>query len=364
MPRLHTGTAARLGCLLGLLVLTAAEAEPGIDFSGKTIEWIIPFQQGGGSDTWARFNAPFFTKYLPGHPVVVVRNIPGGGSTKGANRYAATAKPDGLAIFGTSASTQFPYLLGDPRVKYDYERWDVLMVYPTGGVVYTTPKFGISDAGELARLEGERLVYGSQGTTSLDLVPLLAFKILGLDVKAVFGMRGRGAGRLAFERGEATIDYQTSAAYIRNVLPLVERGEAVPLFTWGALNDAGELVRDPAFPDLPHIGEVYESLHGEPPSGIAWDTWFAFNSAGFGAQKLLVVPKGTPREIIETYQNAIRAMKHDPDYLARKASAIGVYEQVTGEMAERLYAVGTHIPEEPRQWVRNWLREEYDLNIL
>lgn len=333
------------------------------DFSGKTIQWIIPFQQGGGSDTWARFNAPFLSKYLPGQPVVVVRNVPGGGSTKGANRYAATAKPDGLSIFGTSASTQFPYLLEDPRVKYEYEQWRVIMVYPTGGVVYTTPRFGIEDASQIGQLMGRQLVYGSQGTTSLDLVPLLAFKILGLNVKAVFGMRGRGAGRLAFERGEATIDYQTSSAYIRNVMPLVERGEAVPLFTWGALDDAGRLVRDPAFPSLPHVGEVYEDLHGVPPSGVAWETWFAFNSAGFGAQKLLVVPKETPEEIVLTYQAAFDAMRSDPDYLARKDSAIGVYQQVTGQMAEKLYDIATRIPEAPKEWIREWLRDEYDLNI-
>jgi tripartite-type tricarboxylate transporter receptor subunit TctC len=48
-------------------------------FAGKTIEWVIPFGVGGGSDVWARFNAPFLTKYLPGNPNVVVKNVPGGG---------------------------------------------------------------------------------------------------------------------------------------------------------------------------------------------------------------------------------------------------------------------------------------------
>ena len=34
-------------------------------FAGKTIEWVIPFKEGGGGDTWARFNAPFLARYLP-----------------------------------------------------------------------------------------------------------------------------------------------------------------------------------------------------------------------------------------------------------------------------------------------------------
>ncbi|WP_246026639.1 hypothetical protein [Paracoccus luteus] len=107
--------------LLGMVAATmVAAAVPQVaaaeaDFKGKTIEFIIPFSPGGGSDTWARFNAPLLQKYLPGNPTVVVVNEPGGGSTKGANVFATRARPDGLTILGTSASTQFPYLLKDPR---------------------------------------------------------------------------------------------------------------------------------------------------------------------------------------------------------------------------------------------------------
>ena len=80
----------------------------------------MPFSEGGGSDVWARFFAPYLSKYLPGNPNVVVRNVPGGGSITGSNEFVARARPDGLAILGTSGSTQFPFLLGDPRVRYDY----------------------------------------------------------------------------------------------------------------------------------------------------------------------------------------------------------------------------------------------------
>lgn len=353
--------------LLLVIALSTSAATTGsaesIDFSGKTIELIIPFKEGGGSDTWARFNAPFLSKHLPGRPLVIVRNIPGGGSIKGANRYAARARPTGLSLLGTSASTQFPYLLGDPRVRYDYDAWRVVLASPTGGVVYIPPSLEVFDASEIGKLKGVTLVYGSQGTTSLDLVPLLAFKLLGLNVKAVFGMRGRGAGRLAFERGETNIDYQSSSAYLRNVKPLVDRGEAVPLFAWGTLDTTGDWVRDPAFPDLPHFGEVLEIAHGKEPAGIEWETWVALASAGFAAMKLIVVPKETPEEIIAVYQQAVKRMKRDPEYLAGKARAIGAYEQVTGEEAEKLYRLATRVSPRTRAWVRNWLREEYDLNL-
>ena len=333
------------------------------DFAGQTIEWIIPFSPGGGSDTWARFNAPFLSKYLPGQPTVVVMNEPGGGSTKGANLFAARAKPDGLTILGTSGSTQFPYLLGDPRVRYEYQDWRIAMASPTGGVVYATPNLGLEKPEDIAKLKDQSLVYASQGATSLDLVPLLGFQLMGLDVKHVFGFKGRGDGRLAFERGETNIDYQTSSAYLKNVVPLVEAGQAVPLFSWGALDEDGNLVRDPTFPDLPHFGEAYETVTGEAPSGDMYDAYFAFFTAGFPAQKMVFLPEGTADDVVAAYQEAVTQMKSDTEYQAGKEAVLGTYEQVTGKAAQALFEKGTQIRPELRQQVVDMLANEYNVKL-
>lgn len=334
-----------------------------VSFAGKTIEYLIPFSPGGGSDTWARFNAPLLSKYLPGNPTVVVVNEPGGGSTKGANLFAARAKPDGLTILGTSGSTQFPYLLGDPRVRYEYKDWEIAWAAPTGGVVYTTPKTGVTSAAEIGKLKGRKLVYASQGATSLDLVPLLGFRLMGLDVQHVFGFKGRGDGRLAFERGEVNIDYQTSSAYLKNVQPLVDAGEAVPLFSWGVLNEAGEIVRDPTFPDLPHFAEAYETLTGQAPSGPDFEAYVAFFTAGFPAQKMVFLPKGTDPEIVAAFAQAIEAMKQDPDYLANVGSVLGAYGQVTGAAARALFDKGTTISPELRARVVSMLETDYNARL-
>jgi hypothetical protein len=170
---------AGIGALGGLPMGAFAQD---VDFSGRTIEWIVPFPEGGGSGVLARFLQPYLTKHMPGNPVVVIRNIAGGGSITGANEFAATARPDGNTIMVTSATTQFPYLLGDPRVRYDYTQFEPLMVSPTGGVVYLPPQFGVTSAAELGNLGDQELVYGSQGPTSLDLVPMMAFLLMGTCV--------------------------------------------------------------------------------------------------------------------------------------------------------------------------------------
>ena len=280
-----------------------AIAQRAVDFSGRTIEWVIPFAEGGGSDVWARFMAPYLAKYLPGRPNVIVRNVPGGGSITGTNEFYLRARNDGSTFIGTSGSTQFPFLLGDARVRYDYAQMPPVLVSPTGGVVYLPTRHGVRNASELGKLKDQELVYGSQGATSLDLVPMLAFEVMGLKVRHVFGMRGRGEGRLALERGEATIDYQTSSAYLTQVTPLVQAGTAVPMFSWGVLDANGNVARDPTFPDLPHFVEAYEMMHGTKPSGVAFDAYLAFFGSGFAAQKPAMLPRGTAREIVAAYRN-------------------------------------------------------------
>lgn len=345
------------------MAFSAPAGAQDVDFSGETIEWWIPFSEGGGSDVWARFFAPYLARHLPGSPNVIIRNVPGGGSITGTNEFVARARPDGLQLLGTSGSTQFPYLLGDTRVRYDYEELQPVLVSPTGGVVYIPAEFGIADASELGQLADRELVYASQGATSLDLVPMLAFEVMGLNVRHVFGMTGRGDGRLAFERGEATIDYQTSSAYLTNVVPLVEAGTAVPMFSWGVLDAEGMVQRDPSFPEIPHFVEAYEMMHGEPPSGVAFDAYMAFFGSGFAAQKPAMLPAGTPPEIVQAYRDAFAAAAADPELIASAGDVLGDYDQATGDEVEVLYRVATTIDPEARAWVRNYLAERHNVSL-
>lgn len=351
-----TGAAA-----LGATSLLPTASKAAVNFAGQTITILVPFGVGGGNDLWARFLAPFFTKYLPGNPVVVVKNSPGGGSVSGANLFAATAKSDGLTALVSSGSTQFPYLLGEKRVRYDYKKLQFVMAGPTGGVAYISSKLGVDGLKSLGKLKGQQLFFASQGVSSLDMVPLLAFRLLGLDVKHVTGFPGRGEGRLGFERGEFNIDYQTTTAYVRSSLPLVKNGEAVPLFAWGLIDKAGNMMRDPNFPDLPHIEEAYEIVHGKKPTGIEWDAFKAFLISGFPAQKLLLLQNGTSSEIVEAYRNVCRLMQKDPDFIKNRDSMIGEYEQVTDAEGETLFKQATNISPEASGWVREFLTKNYQV---
>ena len=352
-------TAIAMTAALALPLSAAAQS-----LEGKTVEWVIPFSESGGSAAWANFFAPLLSEALPGNPVVVVRYRPGGGSTTGANWFQENqSSGDGTLVFGTSGSTQFPYLLGDPRVRYEYKDWKVVLATGTGGAVYLPPDLGARYDGDFDDLKEEFFLFGSQGATTLDLVPLLAFKMLGLQVDPVFGIEGRGDGRLMFERGEANIDYQTSSAYLSNVQPLVDQGLAVPAFSWGALDDAGTIVRDPTFPDLPSFKEVCEATEGCETSGTAWDAWKAFFVSGFAAQKLLYLPGSASDEMVAIYTQAFTDVIARPDFAESSAETLGLYPQAVGAAAIAANEQAVSITPEAKQFVIDWLKEDYGVTL-
>ncbi|WP_420394151.1 Bug family tripartite tricarboxylate transporter substrate binding protein [Acuticoccus sp.] len=334
-----------------------------VDFSGDRIEWIVPFGEGGGTDTMARFLSPIFAKHLPGEPTIIVRNVPGGGSTLGANQFANRAEPDGRTVLQTGGSTVMPYLLGDPRVEYDYRDFEPVMATASGAVVYIQPDLGVSDTSEIQDLKGQTLRFGSQGASSLDLLALWAFRMLDLDVQPVFGMEGSGPKRLAFERGESQIDMQTSAGYIDHVQPREEAGEVVPLWAWGVVNDEGELERDPSFPQIPHFGEAYEALHGEPPSGEDFEVMKALIEAGYGTEKFIFLPGGTPDEIVQAWRDAAAKVVEDPAYLEGRESILGKNPHVVAPRVERALERATSLDDDTRREIVDWLAEEYDYRL-
>lgn len=334
-----------------------------VDMSGKTIEWTIPFSETGGSAKWANFFAPLLSEALPGNPAVVVKFMPGAGSTKGANWFQQQSGGDGTVMFGSSGSTQFPYLLGDPRVKYEYNDWVPVMASGTGGVAYLNAEAGAKFDGSANNLKDMTFIYGNQGATRLDLVPALAWKMLGMKVEHVMGIKGRGDGRKMFESGEATIDYQTSSGYLKGSAELAAAGKAVPMMTWGSLDADGNIVRDPTFPDMPTFKEVCEKTDGCETSGEAWDAWKAFFIAGFPSQKLAFLPNGTPQDVVDTFTKAFEDIKNRPDFAEISAKRLGKYPMFTGAAAKTALTGATQVPDSAKAFVVNMLKEDFGVQL-
>ncbi|MDM7480741.1 MAG: tricarboxylate transporter [Halomonas sp.] len=345
---------------LGAVSLNAQADEVAVP---DTIRWTIPFGVGGGTDVWARFLTTWMTDNIQGSPTLVIDNVPGGGSINGSNLYAMRAPSDGSQWLGTSASTQYPAMLQDRRVRYDYNDWTPILASPTGGVVYAQPSLGSSPEEVLDALSEQRVKFAVQSHTGLELPVLIALDMLGADVQAVSGMRSRGEGRLAFERGEADIDFQTTSAYFSSVAPLVESGRAVPLFSLGVLDEQGDIVRDPAFPELPTFNEVYEAAHGEQPGGLAGDAFHKFFASGFTLQKMIMVPKDTPEALVAEYREAVRRFIDTDEFKQAADAQLGPYTQVVGEVVEQHLQDAMALEDATREWLVEWLLEQHGARI-
>ena len=345
--------------VMGVLATPALAGQP--YYAGKTVEIIVPFGEGGGTDVWARFMAPYLQRYLDGNPRVVVRNIPGGESITGSNWFAANARPDGLMLLGSSATTVFHWLLERPQVRYDFNRLVPVVVTATGGVIYAAPS-AVRSVQDLLR-PARPLIYGGISATGLDLVTLLTFEVLGLNVRSVLGFEGRGPARLAFERGETTIDYQTTSAYLTQVVPLVEEGKAVPLMSFGLLTGPGRVERDPAVPELPSVPEVYQTLHGGAPEGPAWRAYLATMTAGFAYQKVLWVPDGTPEAVLAAFDRAVDRMNADPEFHRQGEAVLGGYPTFRASQVREAVRDAFSLPPEVRRYLQELLSSRYGVRF-
>ena len=361
MKTLHRALISGVAIVCSLAVSLPAVAE--VNLAGKTVEWVIPFSEKGGSAKWANFFAPLLSEALPGNPTVVVKYMPGAGSTKGANWFQKKKNGDGTVVFGTSGSTHFPYLLGDPRVKYEIKDWIPVMATGTGGVAYLNAEDGKKFDGSANALKGGNYIFGSQGATRLDLIPLLAWKMLGMSVEPVFGIKSRGNGRLMFERGEANVDYQTSAAYLKASAELVKEGKAVPMMTWGSVNANGDVIRDPTFPDMPTFKEVCQKTDGCSPSGESWDAWKSFFNAGFPVQKIVFLPTGTDQEIVDTYIKAFAKIRARADFEKLSSKRLGKYPMFVGEEAVAGTVAATSVTPAAKAFIIKWLKADYGTQL-
>lgn len=328
-------------------------------FSGKTIRWIVPFSAGGGTDTAARQLAAMLPEYIPGKPKIQVENIEGGNSILGVNEFAK-ADADGLTILQTSASTSTAYLFGASAVRFDFADFEAIVGVPAGAVQYVSPRTGVKTPADLYDPD-KPLVYGGIIPGGGEINRLLGFNVLGLDVKEIFGYDSRASIQIAFSQDEVNIDGQTTQTYNEHIRPLVDKGEAVPVYTSG-LTDGGELVRDTAFPDLPHLGEVYEEHFGKAPSGDAWEAYKYLTTVSNNLQKPVWIRGDAPDIAKDALKQAFLDMQKSEKYQSEIRETIG-YDFITGDALDSSVTVLTDPPKDILDWIRDFAKKTYDAEL-
>ena len=349
-----------------VLALTISIATPGYGqtsyYAGKTIELLVPSAVGGATDILNRFLTPFLEKHIPGGATVRIRNMPGGGTLLGMNWFAANARPDGMTVLASTVASKVAYMLQNPVVRYDFRKMRLVAINGSGAVFYASPRVGMRAAADLPKAQG--VIFGSNTPPGVELPALIAFELLGMNPKVVFGFESRGPIRLAFERGELTTDFQATFVYNSQVLPLVREGKTVPLMTLGFINEKGEMVRDPAVPDLPTVYEVYQQVFGRKPDGLLrWKAFRALVAASWTYGRGLWVPEGTPPEALRALHEGIDRMNRDRDFQEQAKKLMEGYPLLRGDLVEGQVHRSLSVTLDVTKYIRDLMREKYGQTI-
>lgn len=190
--------------LLSLLALaqSVAVAQSAADFFGdRTVTINVGSGAGGATDISARVIAQHLARYIPGHPTVVVVNMPGGGSVTMSNYMYRSAPKDGSVLGYSLPGIVTAQLLEPRRARYDGREfnWIGSALKYTGiiSVLSTAPATTIEQAKQTEVFIGTT----GRGSPAYQF-PAIAKALLGLKFRLIAGYESSNDIALAMERNE------------------------------------------------------------------------------------------------------------------------------------------------------------------
>ncbi len=331
-----------------------------VSFSGKTITVVVPYNAGGGSDIIARLYARYLGRFLPGNPTVVVRNIPGGDSTIGAN-YAYSSKPDGLTLLVTGSSLILADILRKPALKFSLNEMTVSIVAPASSTLYFVRRGLVDRPEEIVRAKG--IVFG--GTTSTDMVIFVCVKeFVGIPTdKVVSAYAGGGDILRAFLAGEINSMSSSNIEFAGATRPYYESGQIAIIFQSGILDQAGNIVRHPTLPaDTLTAKELYEKINGKTPLGPAYESYKSIVSSVQSMSRMLLLPPGAPDTVKTAYWAAGEGMAKTPEFRKSAETLVGSgVDWMAGQAVDNVLKKEFGLKPEIREWLRDTMSTKYGM---
>jgi len=134
--------------------------------------------------------------------------------------------------------------------------------------------------------------------------------------------------------------------------------------TLGYINEQGEIVRDPAVPNLPTVYEVYQQIHGRKPDGLLrWKAYRATVAAAWVYGRGLWVQEGTPPEILKPLHEAIDRMNRDREFQEQAKKLLEGYALIRGDRVEQHVHRGLRVTLDVTKFIRNLMLEKYGQTI-
>jgi tripartite-type tricarboxylate transporter receptor subunit TctC len=193
--------AGSLAAAVWATTLCGALAEEDEFYVGKTVTIIVGYSAGGGYDQYARLLARHFGRHIPGHPNVLVQNMPGA-ATLTAVRALASAPKDGTTITMFDPGLLLESLSTPEKfgVKFSDYQW-------LGGmsreitVCYSWHGTGIVTWDDMMKRKEFLVGLTARGSAVYANGAALR-RIFNAPVRQIAGYPGSNEQRLAVERGE------------------------------------------------------------------------------------------------------------------------------------------------------------------
>jgi tripartite-type tricarboxylate transporter receptor subunit TctC len=331
------GAATVVGAVIGIAAAASAAADPIEDFyRNKQIRMIVRAAPGGNYDIYSRVLARHMTRFIPGHPLIVPVNMPGGGGLVALNHVANAAAKDGTVLTMITQTFPMDQALGlEKNLKVDLRtlHW-IGAMSNTNELLFTAKN---SPTRTLEDAKRRETVVAATGIGSI-MTQLAAVynNVLGTKFKVIYGYPSGPDMTLAMDRGEvegrSTSNPQVLAPTAAEVLSkynfIIQAGtrqipqyESVPLLRELARND-----------DDQHI--------------------FDFISNAVVIARPIVTNQGVPAERVAALRRAFDATLADPAFLKDAENQSLEIGARGGEELERMVTALIETPQDVLDRVR------------
>ena len=309
------------------LPVTAMTVQAADFYKDKTINVVVGFTPGGGYDAYARTLARFLPDHIPGHPTVVVQNMPGAGSLTAIRSLDVTQPKDGtvMVIFNPGLITQS--IVQPDKVSVDFKKFSFVgVVTPDFRVCYGYGPNGVKSWEDM--MSRKEFILGSTAKGSGNYVNGATLReLFNAPVKQILGFPGSAEQRLAIERGELDGDCGSIAS-----IP-------IPWLTGGKINLFVRFTRDKeaGMPDSARFVEDFAKTQEDKDLLSVLD---AEDEVG----RPFVVSKDIPADRLAILRAGFDGVMKDPGFLAEMEKQQLPVHPYTGAESEKLMAKMLNVP--------------------
>jgi tripartite-type tricarboxylate transporter receptor subunit TctC len=273
---------------------TTAPEDECAALDGETVTVVVPYNPGGGFDTFIRLLEPHLEEELEGVQVNV-ENQPGGGGLIGANAVFRSAPEDLTIGLINYPGAVFAELTEQEGATFDNTQWTVLgRLGALPPLVYTGPDSQYTDFESMLAAQ-EPVTFGIGGVGSDAYYVAVALgKIFEFPNEIIGGYPGSGEADAALLVGEVDASINSGGAGVL----MVEGSGANPIVVV-----SNEPL--PELPDAPLIGEFGEGDDEEVLSALA---------SMYDVERVMVGPPGMDEGVTNCLAAGINAAASNPEY--------------------------------------------------